>query len=75
LSKHPHYVRRAASCARSLLKLSERLWSHLSRGQLKAGNFAVSARSALYFADFLCAEARLIIEVDGGQHGGQRAMR
>ena len=45
-----------------------RLWSRLRRNQL--GGFRLRRRHPLgpYVVDFFCAEARLIVEVDGGQH-------
>jgi tRNA(adenine34) deaminase len=44
------------------------LWRKLSRGQLHGWKFRRQAPIGSYFADFLCLEARLIVEVDGGQH-------
>ena len=44
------------------------LWSVLRRNQLDGFRFRRQAPIGPYFADFLCLEARLVIEVDGGQH-------
>jgi len=50
-----------------------RLWSKLRRGQLGA-RFRRQQPIGPYIADFYCAAARLVVEVDGGQHNGaQRA--
>ncbi|MCY3761999.1 MAG: endonuclease domain-containing protein, partial [Gemmatimonadetes bacterium] len=49
------------------------LWSKLRRGQLGA-RFRRQQPIGPYIADFYCAAARLVVEVDGGQHAGaQRA--
>lgn len=44
------------------------LWSVLRRNQLDGFRFRRQAPIGPYFADFLCLGARLVIEVDGGQH-------
>jgi very-short-patch-repair endonuclease len=44
------------------------LWSILRRKQLERFRFRRQAPIGPFFADFFCPEARLIIEVDGGQH-------
>jgi len=44
------------------------LWHYLRRKQLDGFRFRRQAPIGPYFADFACLEARLIIELDGGQH-------
>lgn len=44
------------------------LWSILRDRQLDGWKFRRQAPIGPYIADFLCYEARLIIEADGGQH-------
>lgn len=44
------------------------LWSILRRKQLDRFRFRRQAPIGPYFADFLCLEARLIIELDRAQH-------
>lgn len=44
------------------------LWSMLRRKQLDRFRFRRQAPIGPYFADFLCLEARLIVEVDGAHH-------
>lgn len=46
-----------------------RLWRSLSRRQLGGYKFSRQIPVAGFVCDFMCREARLIIEVDGGQHG------
>jgi very-short-patch-repair endonuclease len=47
----------------------KKLWSLLRLKQLDGHRFRRQAPIGLYIVDFFCPEARLIIEVDGGQHG------
>jgi very-short-patch-repair endonuclease len=48
-----------------------RLWSHLRNRQLEGAKFRLQSPVGPYVADFLCVEAKLIVELDGGQHGAQ----
>ena len=47
-----------------------RLWSRLRAGRLGGLKFKRQVPMDGYIVDFVCLEARLIIEVDGGQHAG-----
>ncbi|MDT9086519.1 endonuclease domain-containing protein, partial [Escherichia coli] len=38
--------------------------------RLAGWKFVRQAPIGPYFADFLCREARVVVEVDGGQHSG-----
>jgi len=44
------------------------LWSRLRDRHLENFKFRRQHRIGPYFADFVCAERRLIVELDGGQH-------
>lgn len=44
------------------------LWQALRRGQLEGFKFKRQVPLDGYILDFVCFEARLIVEVDGGQH-------
>jgi very-short-patch-repair endonuclease len=44
------------------------LWRHLRDRQLAGFKFVRQAPIGPYFADFLCRERHLVVEVDGGQH-------
>jgi very-short-patch-repair endonuclease len=46
-----------------------RLWSRLRRKEIDGFRFRRQQPIGAYIVDFFCPEARLIIEVDGGQHG------
>ena len=50
-----------------------RLWSRLRRKQLDGHRFRRQVSLGPYVADFVCFEARLIVEVDGGQHAERAA--
>ncbi len=50
-----------------------RLWAKLRNRQLAGAKFRRQQHVGRYIADFVCAEARLIVEADGGQHASQLA--
>src|ERR1700760_4702341 len=45
------------------------LWRHLRRLEVRGGHFRRQVPIGPYVADFACLKERLIIEVDGSQHG------
>lgn len=45
-----------------------KLWSALRAGRIEGWKFKRQQHVGPYIADFACFEARLVIEVDGGQH-------
>jgi very-short-patch-repair endonuclease len=47
----------------------KKMWWHLRRLLLDGTHFRRQAPIGPYFADFACHERRLVIEIDGGQHG------
>lgn len=48
-----------------------KLWSMVRGRQLGGAKFRRQVPIDRYFADFACVEARLIVELDGGQHADQ----
>ena len=48
-----------------------KLWFHLRGRRLEGFKFRRQVPVDRFIADFLCTDASLIIEVDGGQHGEQ----
>jgi very-short-patch-repair endonuclease len=52
-----------------------RLWSRLRRKQLEGFRFRRQHPLGPYVVDFFCAEAKLIVEVDGGQHADDNDTR
>jgi len=45
-----------------------KLWYHLRLDQLRGARFRRQVPLGPYIVDFVCHKARLVIEVDGGQH-------
>ena len=51
----------------------KRLWSVLRKRGLEGARFRRQAPLGRYIVDFLCLDARLVVEVDGGQHAIEAA--
>lgn len=51
----------------------KRLWSRLRNRQLFGIKFKRQVPMDRYVVDFVSAEAKLIVELDGSQHAGNRA--
>jgi len=64
-------VPRARRLRRNVTDAEQKLWRHLKRVSLPQSHFRRQATVGPYFADFACHEARLVIEVDGGQHNDE----
>lgn len=47
-------------------------WHHAKNRGIGGMKFRRQVPVGPYIADFLCAEAALIVEIDGGQHGEER---
>ena len=61
-------VLRARALRRAMTEPERKLW-HLLRSRRFSGfKFRRQVPIGPYFADFICFEARLIVEADGGQH-------
>ena len=60
---------RARRLRRSTTESEKRLWSHLRRLDLEGSHFRRQVPVGPYIADFGCMAARLLIEIDGSQHG------
>jgi adenine-specific DNA-methyltransferase len=50
----------------------EKLWSRLRAGRLEGWKFRSQTPIGPYIADFVCPAAKLIVEIDGGQHADQQ---
>lgn len=61
---NPH----ALALRRNATDAERKLWAALRNRQLDGHKFRRQATIKPYIVDFLCIEAKLIIEVDGGQH-------
>jgi very-short-patch-repair endonuclease len=60
---------RARTLRRDRTEVEARLWRALRNRQLDGFKFRRQFPIDRYFADFACIEARLVVELDGGQHG------
>jgi len=58
----------AVRLRRDATDAEQRLWSHLRDRQLGGFKFRRQVTIGRYIADFACAECKLIVEADGGQH-------
>jgi primosomal protein N' (replication factor Y) len=65
---------RARRLRRDSTDAERALWHALRRNALGAG-FRRQHPIPPYVADFACVAARIVVEVDGGQHGGHRDAR
>jgi very-short-patch-repair endonuclease len=52
-----------------------RIWTRLRAHRFQHASFRRQVPIGPYVVDFLCASARLIIEIDGGQHAVTEAKR
>ena len=70
MKKHPVDGARArASILRqNMTQAEKRVWQILRSQQIKGYKFRRQVPIGRYIADFVCHEARLIVEIDGGQH-------
>lgn len=59
---------RARILRRQSTRAERVLWRHLRARQLAGCKFVRQEPIGPYFADFVCRERHLVIEVDGGQH-------
>lgn len=62
--RNPH----ARRLRRDSTDVERRLWQALRSRQLEGFKFRRQASKGAYVVDFLCIEAGLAIELDGGQH-------
>lgn len=51
-----------------------KLWSHLRRKQMGMLRFRRQQPIGPYIVDFYCSAAKLVIELDGAQHGEDKAV-
>ena len=64
---------RARSLRGEATRAEARLWAAVRNRQLAGFKFRRQLPVDRYFADFACPEARLVIELDGGQHAAAAA--
>ena len=66
-------ITRARKLRREASNAESALWKHLRCRRLKGYKFRRQEVIEPYIVDFVCLEASLIIEADGGQHANQMA--
>jgi very-short-patch-repair endonuclease len=59
----------ARALRRNRTDVEDRLWQRLRNRQLEGEKFVFQFPIGPYVADFACRTARLVVELDGGQHG------
>jgi very-short-patch-repair endonuclease len=64
-------VPNARQLRRDQTDAEKHLWQHLRASQIEGIKFKRQVPVAGYIADFLCVQAKLIVELDGGQHAEQ----
>ncbi len=64
---------RAAQLRSNATDAERLLWRHLRLKRIHGVRFRRQFPLGKYFIDFVCLPARLVVEVDGGQHDLQRA--
>src|SRR5262249_36877147 len=73
---HAMLVRDGARTLRSIqTEVERRLWQRLRNRQLKGAKFRRQHPIVPYIAAFFCFAARLVIELDGSNHGDERQRR
>ncbi|KEO88736.1 hypothetical protein EH31_14950 [Erythrobacter longus] len=63
----PRNTNRARTLRREATPAERALWEHLSRGQ-QGAKFSRQMPIGQFYADFLCRELKLVIELDGHSH-------
>jgi len=65
-------VRKIVKLSRALrsspTEAERRIWQHLRERQVEGFRFRRQRPIGAYIVDFICLEAKLIVELDGGQH-------
>jgi very-short-patch-repair endonuclease len=65
---------RARKLRATMTDAERKLWSVLRGAQMNGHSFRRQHPIGNYVADFWCADARLVVEVDGGQHNLSREL-
>ena len=68
----PIAVKHARGLRQAQTDAEQKLWHCLRNRQFMGLKFRRQAPIGLFIADFVCAEAKLVIELDGSQHGEQK---
>jgi very-short-patch-repair endonuclease len=71
----PNYRERRRELRQEATLAENLLWRHLRRKQFEGLKFRRQHQLGPFIADFYCSAARLVIELDGGQHFGVEVER
>ena len=61
----------AAALRRNATDAERKFWATVRNRQIDGYKFRFQATIEPFIADFLCVQARLIVEIDGSQHNEQ----
>ncbi|MDX2222810.1 MAG: DUF559 domain-containing protein [Rhodospirillaceae bacterium] len=62
-------TRQARALRRAMTEAENKLWKLLRAGQLGGFSFRRQHPIGPFIADFYCPQIKLVVELDGGQHG------
>jgi adenine-specific DNA-methyltransferase len=62
---------RARELRKEMTPAEKKLWQHLRNRQLDGAYFRKQHAVGTYIVDFLCAQSKLVVEVDGDSHAGR----
>jgi very-short-patch-repair endonuclease len=65
----------ARELRRNMTDAERRLWAGIKRKQLNGYQFYRQKNIGPYIVDFYCPAAKLIVEIDGGQHYSEDGLR
>jgi very-short-patch-repair endonuclease len=71
----PRLLGSARKLRNAMSEAEKRLWYHLRAHRFCGASFRRQTPIGAYIVDFVCHDAALIIELDGGQHATARASR
>ena len=75
MARHHFLTSRSRALRQNSTDAERKLWKVLRSRQLNGFKFRKQVEIDGYIVDFLCAERRVIVEVDGGQHTPERDAR
>jgi DNA (cytosine-5-)-methyltransferase len=68
---NPQITANGRQLRQNMTLAEQRLWQHLRGKRLAGYKFRRQQPLGTYILDFVCLEAKLVIEIDGGQHAEQ----
>ena len=68
-ARNPAAIQFARQLRKNSTDAERRLWYQVRDRRLEGWKFRRQVPIGPFVADFVCADARLVVEIDGGQHG------